>query len=100
MVPCRYPRAPRRRNTCARIPLRRIEERMIRGTARFVFSFALILPIVFALGPSAHAAPDAAFTAFLQSVWPEAQNLGVSRATFDAATRGLAPDLSLPHLVI
>ena len=28
------------------------------------------------------------------------QQLGVSRATFDAATRGLEPDLSLPDLVI
>ena len=45
-------------------------------------------------------AADAAFQNFLQSLWPEAQKLGVSRATFDAATRGLEPDLSLPDLVI
>ena len=32
--------------------------------------------------------------------WPAAQALGVSRATFDAATRGLEPDLSLPDLAI
>ena len=37
---------------------------------------------------------------FLQSLWPEAQQLGVSRATFDAAIRGLEPDLALPDLVI
>ena len=37
---------------------------------------------------------------FIQSLWPEAQALGVSRATFDDATRGLKPDLSLPDLVI
>jgi lytic murein transglycosylase len=43
---------------------------------------------------------DAAFQAFLQSLWPQAQSLGVSRATFDAATRGLEPDLSLPDLVL
>ena len=48
--------------------------------------------------PSAVA--DAAFDRFVQSLWPEAQKLGVSRATFDAATRGLEPDLSLPDLVI
>jgi lytic murein transglycosylase len=47
----------------------------------------------------AHGA-DAAFQNFLQSLWPEAQRLGVSRATFDAATRGLEPDLSLPDLVL
>jgi lytic murein transglycosylase len=46
------------------------------------------------------AAADPAFTAWLQSLWPPAQALGVSRATFDAATRGLEPDLSLPDLVL
>jgi lytic murein transglycosylase len=46
------------------------------------------------------AAADSAFTAWLQSLWPQAQALGVSRATFDAATRGLEPDLSLPDLVL
>ena len=45
-------------------------------------------------------AADAAFRQWLESAWPEAQALGVSRATFDAATRGLEPDLSLPDLVL
>jgi lytic murein transglycosylase len=43
---------------------------------------------------------DAAFDAFLQSQWPAAHKLGVSRTTFDAAIKGLQPDLSLPDLVI
>src|SRR6202161_919010 len=43
---------------------------------------------------------DAAFQTWLQSLWPQAQALGVSRATFDMATRGLEPDLSLPELVL
>src|SRR5258708_39060279 len=43
---------------------------------------------------------DAAFQSWLQSVWPQAQALGVSRATFDLATRGLEPDLSLPDLAV
>ena len=43
---------------------------------------------------------DAAFQTWLQSLWPQAQALGVSRATFDLATRGLEPDLSLPDLVL
>ena len=46
------------------------------------------------------AAPDPAFTRWLESLWPEAQKLGVSRKTFEAATRGLEPDLSLPDLVV
>jgi lytic murein transglycosylase len=49
---------------------------------------------------SAPAHADAAFQQFLQSLWPEAQGLGVSRSTFDAATRGLEPDLSLPDLAL
>ena len=51
------------------------------------------------VAPVARAA-DVAFDRFLQSLWPEAQKLGVPRATFDAATRGLEPDLSLPDLVL
>jgi lytic murein transglycosylase len=47
--------------------------------------------------PSAHAA-DAAFQKWLAELWPQAQAMGVSRKTFDAATRGLEPDLTLPDL--
>ena len=39
---------------------------------------------------------DAAFQTWLQALWPQAQSLGVSRGTFDAATNGLEPDFSLP----
>jgi lytic murein transglycosylase len=45
-------------------------------------------------------AVDVAFRQWLAAQWPAAQQLGVSRATFDSATRGLEPDLSLPDLVI
>jgi membrane-bound lytic murein transglycosylase B len=67
-----------------------------------LWRFAIIVGLSALLsvgGARAHAA-DAAFTAWLQSLWPEAQKVGVSRATFDAATAGLEPDLSLPDLVI
>lgn len=40
------------------------------------------------------------FRTFLDSLWPEAQQLGVSRATFDKALRGLTPDYKLPDLII
>jgi lytic murein transglycosylase len=46
------------------------------------------------------AAADVPFTEFVASLQPEAEKLGVSRATFVAATRGLEPDLSLPDLII
>lgn len=52
------------------------------------------------VGISRSAAADAAFQQWLQSVWPAAQAMGVSRATFDAAVRGLEPDLSLPDLAL
>ena len=54
-----------------------------------------------ALAPLAAAqGQDAAFRRFVEALWPEAQQAGVSRATFDRAFQGVAPDLSLPDLVI
>jgi lytic murein transglycosylase len=69
---------------------------MIRRAAalRCLIAAALLLMAA----PSAFA--DAAFQAWLASLWPQAQALGVSRATFDLATRGLEPDLALPDLVL
>jgi lytic murein transglycosylase len=63
------------------------------------FASALSLLLVLALYGPAHAA-DAAFTQFIASLWPEAQAAGVSRATFDAETRGLEPDYKLPDLLL
>jgi lytic murein transglycosylase len=67
--------------------------------SRIAGYFLLAIAIVLAIATRAHAA-DAAFQAWLQTVWPEAQQRGVSRATFDMATQGLEPDLSLPDLAI
>jgi lytic murein transglycosylase len=49
---------------------------------------------------AAPAQAEPAFDAFLQSLWPQARQLGVSRSVFDAGTRGLQPDFSLPDLAI
>jgi lytic murein transglycosylase len=57
-----------------------------------------ILALTFALFCCPVRAADAAFTQFIASLWGEAQRAGVSRATFDAATRGLEPDYKLPDL--
>lgn len=38
------------------------------------------------------------FQSWQQDLWPEAEALGVSRKTFDAAFRGLTPDYKLPDL--
>jgi lytic murein transglycosylase len=59
-----------------------------------ILLLTLLLPL------PALAAPDAAFTQFIASLWPEAQAQGVSRATFDAETRGLEPDYKLPDLIL
>jgi len=61
------------------------------------FFLTIITTLLFAV-PSF--AADAGFQQWLVQQWPAAQALGVSRATFDAATRGLEPDLSLPDLAI
>src|SRR5260221_1960366 len=45
-------------------------------------------------------AAGSGFTQFIASLWPEAQAEGVSRATFDAETRGLEPDYTLPDLIL
>jgi len=61
--------------------------------------FAAFL-IVGILAFAAPASADPAFQQWLAAQWPAARALGVSRTTFDAATRGLEPDLSLPDLAI
>ena len=59
----------------------------------------LLLAAVLLAAADAHAA-DAAFQQWLQAAWPEAQQLGVSRATFDAGIHGLEPNYSLPDLAL
>ena len=60
---------------------------------RFVLAACLVVA-----AQSAHA--DAGFTRFLELLWPQAQQQGVSRATFDETVRGLEPDFSLQDLSI
>jgi len=67
---------------------------------RFAVRLGLMLLMIAATGQPARAQSDADFQKFLQSLWPEAQAMGVSRRTFDDATRGLKLNLSLPDLVI
>jgi lytic murein transglycosylase len=65
---------------------------------RFLTLPAFVLALIASADVTCSA--DAAFAAWLQSLWPAAQAHGVSRATFDLATRGLEPDLSLPDLTL
>ncbi len=50
--------------------------------------------------PFPASAADAGFVQFIASLWPEARAAGVSRATFDAETKGLEPDYKLPDLIL
>src|SRR6476469_7916221 len=93
MIPPNMPKAP------PRIDGRGID-RQDTGLRQRLIAAVLILA---AMTPGAvrpvHAA-DSGFTQFIASLWPEAQAAGVSRATFDAETRGLEPDYKLPDLIL
>jgi len=65
--------------------------------SRLEYAIAGLLLVALSASP---ALADTAFQTWLQSLWPQAQALGVSRATFETATRGLEPDLTLPDLVL
>jgi lytic murein transglycosylase len=60
---------------------------------------ALLLAALLVAGTAISAnAADPLFQRWLQGLWPQAQALGVSRRTFDAATQAVEPDLTLPDL--
>jgi len=75
------------------------DETEIRKLSGRLVSAAAILLALGSLSCPARAA-DAGFTQFIASLWPEAQAAGVSRATFDAETRGLEPNYKLPDLIL
>jgi lytic murein transglycosylase len=60
---------------------------------------AMCLPFL-AHAPQTMAQSSGGFRQFVETLWPEAQAQGVSRATFDAAFQGVEADLSLPDLVL
>jgi lytic murein transglycosylase len=61
--------------------------------------FAVCLPLL-VQAPHSLAQSPSAFRQFIEALWPEAEANGVSRATFDAAFRGVALDLTVPDLVL
>lgn len=66
---------------------------------RLTAALLCVLAAAVVIPAQAYAADDA-FQAWLEGLWPSAQGMGITRATFDTATRGLKPDLTLPDLVI
>jgi len=63
-------------------------------------SLALLATTLSLSMPVKALAADAGFTRFVASLWPEAREAGVSRATFERETRGLEPDYKLPDLLL
>src|SRR5207253_1852399 len=61
-------------------------------------SYAAILRSVWIAALTCARAADPGFQKWLQELWPQAETLGVSRRTFDAATQAVEPDLTLPDL--
>lgn len=62
-----------------------------------LFVLACLALAVLALSSPAFSR-DLTFKAWQQELWPEARALGISRATFDRAFRGLTPNYKLPDL--
>ncbi len=60
-------------------------------------ALTLLSLVLIASGQANAQGPDA-FRRFLEALWPEANAMGISRATFDQALRGVEPDLTLPDL--
>jgi lytic murein transglycosylase len=67
--------------------------------ARLAGVLALLVSCVVCSAANA-AEVQPSFPAFLQSLWPEAQALGISRAGFDRELKDLKPDLKLPDLIL
>ncbi len=62
---------------------------------------ALVMMALVLSPPAPHpAAAQSTFAAFIEALWPEAKAFGISRPTFDAAFKGVEPDLSLPDLIL
>ena len=78
----------------------RINLGRLRPTSPRLVAAAFLLFSTLLLATAQAIAADAAFAQWLASLWPEAQAMGVSRGTFETATRGLEPDFSLPDLAI
>lgn len=69
-------------------------------SAKSAFLAAAVLLGALASTPSAHAAADPAFKAWLAGLWPQAEAAGISRRTFDAVTAKLEPNYELQDLII
>jgi lytic murein transglycosylase len=70
------------------------------ASRRLALMIAAVGAMVSLAGPLQPAGGEGGFRQWLDRLWPEARDFGVSRATFDRALRGVQPDPELPDLVI
>jgi len=72
-----------------------------RWRRRLIACILTVFACLFAVsGRPSVAAVEEGYRRFLAELWPEAERLGISRATFDRAFEGVEPDRSLPDLVL
>lgn len=71
-------------------------QRIARAAATAILAWLALL----CAAPNAIAQDKDGFRQFVEALWPDAQAKGVSRATFDAAFRGVEPDFSIPDLIL
>jgi lytic murein transglycosylase len=69
----------------------------VRGARLLFLAVIACLALIF---PATSGKSDDGFKAWLAAFRTDAEQFGISRVTFDAAFRGIEPDLSLPDLVI
>ena len=65
---------------------------------RLKFACLALIIVAAAMAAPHRAGASPSFQAFVEGLWPEAQARGVSRATFDTAFRGVAPDPKIAAL--
>ncbi|KUO58072.1 MAG: lytic transglycosylase [Alphaproteobacteria bacterium BRH_c36] len=66
-----------------------------------VMMLVVAITLAISTGQRLHAEQSQSFAEFIESLWPEARDkFQVSHTTFDRATKGLKPDLSLPDLAL
>jgi lytic murein transglycosylase len=75
------------------------EQRVARRLGLALVTVALLAAITTVIATNS-ARADQAFSAFLEGVWLEAKDAGVTRPVFDTAIAGLTPDFTLPDLAI
>lgn len=65
---------------------------------RLIFPSLFLCVALLAVPVRAQERADGAFRSFLTALWPDAQQRGVSRVTFDGALRGVVPDAEVLRL--